>query len=76
MIQHRTRTTYWWLGPGSRRCAGCEISIHEAILIYCAACDRPFCPLCIIAIQHSHELTCHNCHGCESQETSDMAEET
>jgi hypothetical protein len=73
MIKQRTSTTSWRLGPGSGRCAGCEVSIHEELLIYCETCDRPFCPLCIAKIRRSLEMTCH---GCGSQQTSSMTEES
>jgi hypothetical protein len=63
----------WWLESSSGRCAGCDVRVHVELLIYCVACDRPFCPLCIVAIRRSQELSCH---GCEVHDPVDAVEES
>jgi hypothetical protein len=62
----------WWQEPSSGRCSGCEVRVHEELLIYCTTCDQPFCPLCIVVIRERLELSCH---GCETQHPNVDAED-
>lgn len=51
----------WWLDPGPENCADCEVAMHFDTAIYCIACDRPFCSLCVVGSNLRYEYICKSC---------------
>lgn len=41
----------WWEEAGPATCDFCLRAFHEETACYCAYCDRPVCPLCIVVIR-------------------------
>lgn len=38
----------WWLEAGPENCPFCAGRVHFEALAYCADCDRPVCPTCLV----------------------------
>lgn len=52
----------WWLAPGSATCDFCLRTYHFEAGYYCAICDRPVCPLCVMEIHDTRIIHCPACH--------------
>jgi hypothetical protein len=49
----------YWLRRGERTCSECHGTHAYEIEARCVACDRPFCPICIVVI--AGEVFCPGC---------------
>lgn len=38
----------WWLETGPETCPFCTGRLHVEVLSFCADCDRPVCPTCLV----------------------------
>jgi hypothetical protein len=54
----------WWLTQGPEFCYLCEGSVHPEMLLYCIACDRGLCSLCLDEnVQASGDVLCPECRA-------------
>lgn len=51
----------WWLTEGPESCFLCEGSVHPELLMYCIACDRGLCLLCLDEDVQANEVLCPEC---------------
>lgn len=51
----------WWLEVGPETCSFCEVRYHYEIAVYCAGCDQPTCPYCIVFVERTREPACPQC---------------
>lgn len=52
----------WWLEEGPESCPFCDSRLHYEALLYCADCDRPVCPTCLVEHLESRSVLCPECH--------------
>lgn len=55
----------YWLRSHEQSCAGCEALHALAVEVRCVACDRPYCTVCVIVV--NHEAFCSECHAHETR---------
>jgi DNA-directed RNA polymerase subunit RPC12/RpoP len=62
----RTRTQpprpAWWSETGPSTCDYCLATFHLEMGYYCADCDRPVCPVCVLAARDRRAVVCPECH--------------
>lgn len=51
----------WWLEPGSESCTFCAASYQIEAAYYCAECDRPLCPACVVEVFMTRRVVCPRC---------------
>lgn len=59
-------TEPWWSAAGPEQCEFCLQSFYQESGYYCADCDRPVCPVCVIALREHKVTRCPQCHPAES----------
>lgn len=52
MIKRSEGEAPWWMWP-EQECLFCVSDYAMLAEIYCADCDRPLCPMCVIVIHES-----------------------
>ena len=55
----------WWDEAGPDVCEFCQHAFHVEVGFYCADCDRPVCPVCVITL--SSRAACPEC-DCGSED--------
>lgn len=71
--EQRPQDAHWWLSSGVEYCPYCEASWHAEALVYCIACDRPICHVCVGGATNSTEVLCVEC---EAESRQERTEET
>ena len=51
----------WSLEPGLESCDFCAHRFAIEVAYFCADCDRPVCPLCVMRVVSRGELLCPEC---------------
>lgn len=49
----------WWNQPGPDECEFCHRPFHVEVGYYCADCDRPVCPVCVVTVRDC--IACPEC---------------
>jgi DNA-directed RNA polymerase subunit RPC12/RpoP len=55
----------WWSKPGPELCEFCLHTFQVEAGYYCADCDRPICPVCVLQIRERHSVSCPDCSTTE-----------
>lgn len=50
-----------WLEWGPEECGFCLGPYHVELACYCAECDQPVCPLCVVVIRGECRVLCPEC---------------
>jgi hypothetical protein len=50
----------YWLEGSGEICGECEHPHAHAVAARCVACDRAFCPMCVVVV--AGEAFCPECH--------------
>lgn len=53
----------WWAEPGPDECEFCSRSFYLEVGYYCAICDRPVCPACVITVFEGQLVSCPDCRS-------------
>lgn len=51
----------WWSEPGPQRCGRCLQGYHVEMGYYCAECDGPVCPACVVTVVERRLVLCPEC---------------
>ncbi len=51
----------WWSEPGPERCGHCLHCYYVEMGYYCAECDAPVCPACVVTVLERRLVLCPGC---------------
>ncbi len=55
--------TPWWLEPGPETCQHCQGTFHYEAGYHCFQCDSPICPVCVVELHETRQVSCPDCHA-------------
>jgi DNA-directed RNA polymerase subunit RPC12/RpoP len=55
--------TPWWLEPGPETCQHCQGTFHYEAGYHCFQCDSPVCPVCVVELHETRQVSCPDCHA-------------
>ena len=58
---HRVEPLHWWSEAGPDVCEFCLHTFRMEVGFYCADCDSPICPACVISSRERHVSVCPGC---------------
>ena len=61
MSRERFSGAAWWDEAGPDYCEFCQHTFYVEVGFYCADCDRPICPVCVVTVHGQEGVTCSEC---------------